>query len=139
LLEQGLGSLRGAIGSPEQVDDLIGRYAQAGVDQVIFVLQAGRNRHEHICESLELFAERVMPRFLEGRERWETAKAESLAGAIEQALARRKPARDLGYSYVIDESAELARARQSGDASAARASSPSSGSPSFAGWAARAW
>ena len=27
-----------------------------GIDQVIFLQQAGRNRHEHICESLELFA-----------------------------------------------------------------------------------
>ena len=44
------------------------RYEAAGVDQLIFVLQAGRNRHEHICESLELFAERVMPRYLDGRE-----------------------------------------------------------------------
>ncbi len=112
LLQQGLGSLRGAIGSPEQVDELIGRYAQAGVDQVIFVLQAGRNRHEHICESLELFAERVMPRFVEGREEWETAKAESLADAVEQALARRAPARELRYGYVIDEQAELSRARR---------------------------
>ncbi len=112
LLQEGLGSLRGAIGTPEQVDDLIARYAQAGVDQVIFVLQSGRNRHEHICESLELFAHRVMPRFLEGREQWETAKAESLTGAIEQALARREPARELGHRYVIDEQAELAQARR---------------------------
>ncbi len=112
LLQQGLGSLRGAIGTPEQVDDLIARYAQAGVDQVIFVLQSGRNRHEHICESLELFAQRVMPRFLEGREQWEAAKAQSLTGAIEQALARREPARELDYRYVIDEQAELARARR---------------------------
>ena len=34
---------------------------QAGVDQVIFVLQAGKNRHEHICESLELFGREVLP------------------------------------------------------------------------------
>ena len=30
----------------------------AGVDQVAFIQQGGRNRHEHICEALELFAER---------------------------------------------------------------------------------
>ncbi len=41
ILQQGLGSLRGAIGTPEQVTDLIERYERAGVDQVIFVQQAG--------------------------------------------------------------------------------------------------
>ena len=30
---------------------------------MIFVLQAGRNRHEHICESLELFGAEVLPEF----------------------------------------------------------------------------
>jgi len=32
------------------------RFEDAGVDQVIFLQQAGRNKHEHICASLELFA-----------------------------------------------------------------------------------
>jgi alkanesulfonate monooxygenase SsuD/methylene tetrahydromethanopterin reductase-like flavin-dependent oxidoreductase (luciferase family)/putative sterol carrier protein len=93
LLQQGLGSLRGAIGTPEQVADLCERYRQAGVDQVIFVAQAGKNRHEHICESIELFAERVMPRFAEGRDEREAAKRERLAEACERAVARRDPPR----------------------------------------------
>jgi hypothetical protein len=33
------------------------------VDQIILLNQAGRNRHEHICEALELFATEVMPEF----------------------------------------------------------------------------
>ena len=61
IIQQGLGSLRGAIGTPEQIADLVERYEAAGVDQVIFVSQAGKNRHEHICESLELFGAQVMP------------------------------------------------------------------------------
>jgi alkanesulfonate monooxygenase SsuD/methylene tetrahydromethanopterin reductase-like flavin-dependent oxidoreductase (luciferase family) len=110
LLQEGLGSLRGAIGAPGQVADLLARYEAVGVDQVNFVVQSGRNRHEHICESLELFAEKVMPRFVEGRSQHEAQKAQSLAAAIEAALARREPARTLGQPYVIDEQAELARA-----------------------------
>jgi len=110
LLQEGLGSLRGAIGDPEQVADLVRRYEQAGVDQVIFVMQSGTNRHEHICESLELFAERVMPRFLEGRDEAEAAKRAGLQDAIEAAIARRDPPRTLSPPYVIDEPAELARA-----------------------------
>ncbi len=37
----------------------------AGVDQTVFIQQGGKNRHEHICESLELFAAAVMPEFKE--------------------------------------------------------------------------
>jgi hypothetical protein len=81
-----------------------------GVDQVIFVLQAGPNRHEHICESLELFARRVMPEFARDREQRERAKAERLAPAVQRALARREPARAAPAAYVIDEQADLARA-----------------------------
>ena len=112
LLQEGLGSLRGAIGTPAQVSDLVRRYEEAGVDQVIFVLQAGRNRHEHICESLELFAERVMPPFLDGRDQREAAKAERLETAIGAALSRREPARELSSPYVIDEQAEVSAARR---------------------------
>jgi alkanesulfonate monooxygenase SsuD/methylene tetrahydromethanopterin reductase-like flavin-dependent oxidoreductase (luciferase family) len=112
LLQQGLGSLRGAIGTPEQVTDLVARYEEAGVDQVIFILQAGRNRHEHICESLELFAAEVLPRFVAEREEREAAKAERLAESIGAALNRRSPARELPAPYVIDERAELHRARR---------------------------
>src|SRR5205807_3715614 len=108
--QEGLGARRGAIGTPAQVEDLGARYDVAGVDQVIFVLQAGRNRHEHICESLELFAREVMPRFVDGREERETAKARRLEPAIAAALARRLPARRLETPYTIDEPAELARA-----------------------------
>ncbi|HEY7485130.1 MAG TPA: LLM class flavin-dependent oxidoreductase [Streptosporangiaceae bacterium] len=112
LLQESLGSLRGAIGTPDQVTDLISRYEAAGVDQVIFVLQAGPNRHEHICESLELFGKRVLPRFEEGRAEREAEKADRLAPAIEAALARRAPARTLTAPYPVDEDAELIRARR---------------------------
>ncbi|HZU74994.1 MAG TPA: LLM class flavin-dependent oxidoreductase [Acidimicrobiales bacterium] len=93
LLQQGLGSLRGAIGTPDQIRQLIRGYADAGVDQLIFVSQAGKNRHEHICESLELFADQVLPEFKEEEAAREKAKMERLAPAIEAALARKEPPR----------------------------------------------
>src|SRR5207244_6462709 len=83
LMEEGLGALRGAIGTPDQIRVLLKGYADAGVDQVIFVSQSGNNRHEHICESLELFAEQVMPEFHEGEEAREKDKVERLAPAVE--------------------------------------------------------
>jgi alkanesulfonate monooxygenase SsuD/methylene tetrahydromethanopterin reductase-like flavin-dependent oxidoreductase (luciferase family) len=93
LYEQGLGALRGAVGTPDQIRHLLRAYEEIGVDQVIFVSQAGRNRHEDICESLELFATEVMPEFEERDPGHEKRKLERLAPAIDAALARREPAR----------------------------------------------
>ncbi|MDQ6915134.1 MAG: LLM class flavin-dependent oxidoreductase, partial [Actinomycetota bacterium] len=89
ILQEGLGSLRGAIGTPEQVRDLCRRYEAAGVDQLIFVLQSGRNRHDHICESLEVFSAEVMPEFAQRADAADAAKRERLAGALDAALERR--------------------------------------------------
>ena len=52
--------------------------------------QAGRNRHEHICESLELFSKQVLPEFARGREEREARKAAELAPWCEAALARKQ-------------------------------------------------
>jgi alkanesulfonate monooxygenase SsuD/methylene tetrahydromethanopterin reductase-like flavin-dependent oxidoreductase (luciferase family) len=101
LLEEGLGSLRGAIGTPDQIRSLVRRYEEVGVDQLIFVSQAGRNRHEDICESMELFAREVMPEFAERVDAGEAAKAERLSDAVSAALARREPPRSLPESYEV--------------------------------------
>jgi alkanesulfonate monooxygenase SsuD/methylene tetrahydromethanopterin reductase-like flavin-dependent oxidoreductase (luciferase family) len=91
LMEQGLGSLRGAIGTPDQIRELVKRYEDAGVDQLIFVSQAGRNRHEDICESMELFAREVMGEFHDRAPAAEKEKQQRLAPAVERALGRREP------------------------------------------------
>jgi len=57
-------SLRGGlIGSPETIRRKLHRFQSSNIDQVVLLNQAGRNTHEHICESLELFAREVMPEF----------------------------------------------------------------------------
>jgi alkanesulfonate monooxygenase SsuD/methylene tetrahydromethanopterin reductase-like flavin-dependent oxidoreductase (luciferase family) len=101
VLQHGLGSLRGAIGTPAQVRDLCRRYEGAGVDQVVFVLQAGRNRHEHICESLELFGAEVLPEFAERADAVDAARHERLAEAIDAALLRRDPPRVAANDYAV--------------------------------------
>ncbi len=101
LLEEGLGSFRGSVGTPAQLIELLSRYERAGVDLVIFAAQAGNNRHEHICESLELFSKTVMPHFAEKEEAHQVEKRARLAGAAEQALARRAPSRPMKSEYVI--------------------------------------
>ena len=90
---QGVTGLRGAVGTPAQVREYLRRYEACGVDQVILCSQAGKNRHEHVMESLELFAREVMPEFQERDERASKEKAARLAPILEAALAR-KPAGD---------------------------------------------
>jgi alkanesulfonate monooxygenase SsuD/methylene tetrahydromethanopterin reductase-like flavin-dependent oxidoreductase (luciferase family) len=81
----------GGIGNPDEVRATLEALEQAGVDQVVFIQQGGRNRHEDICASLELFAARVMPAFQARRAERERRKAEALAPYLEQALARIPP------------------------------------------------
>jgi len=101
MLQQGIGSLRGAIGDVEQVRDLVRRYEQAGVDQLIFVMQAGNNRHEHICEAIELFAREIRPEFAERAPDIEREKLDRLAPAMDKALGRRQPPRQPSdYSFA---------------------------------------
>src|SRR6202161_392049 len=54
----------GLIGSPETIRRKLRRFQSSHVDQIILLNQAGKNKHEHICESLELFAKEVMPEFV---------------------------------------------------------------------------
>jgi len=80
----------GGIGTPEQVRAHLERYEKIGVDQIIFVQQSGANKHEHIMESLQLFAETVMPDFKKRDAIREEQKRKELAPYIEAALARKR-------------------------------------------------
>ena len=93
VVEGGIAGLRGAVGTPAQVREYLRRYEEAGVDQVIFVSQSGKTRHEDIMESLELFGREVLPEFKDRDAAGERAKAERLAPVIDRVMAR-KPATD---------------------------------------------
>ncbi len=85
------GGPTGGIGNPDEVRASLEKFEEMGVDQVIFIQQGGRNQHEHICESLELFAARVLPDFKERHERRQQRKTEELAPYIEKAMAKVPP------------------------------------------------
>ena len=80
----------GSIGSPKEVRENLKGFADAGVDQMIFIQQAGKTEHEHICESIEYFADEILPELQSGQEARERRKAEELAPYIEAALARKQ-------------------------------------------------
>jgi hypothetical protein len=81
------------VGTPAQIRDYLRRFEACGVDQVVFVSQAGRNRHEDICESLELFGREVLPEFKERDLASASDKRRRLEPVIDKVM-RRKPAAD---------------------------------------------
>ncbi|WP_354697894.1 Alkanesulfonate monooxygenase [Paraconexibacter sp. AEG42_29] len=90
VFRDGRASLRGAIGTPDQVADLVARYAAAGVDDLLLVLPPPvAGRPDHNAESLRLFADSVLPRIVPraGEEDDDAA----LQTATRSALARRPP------------------------------------------------
>jgi len=84
----------GLIGSPETLRRKLRRFETSHIDQVILLNQAGKNTHEHICESLELFAKEVMPEFHARVPEQDTWKIEVLSGEIELEEIDTAPFRD---------------------------------------------
>jgi alkanesulfonate monooxygenase SsuD/methylene tetrahydromethanopterin reductase-like flavin-dependent oxidoreductase (luciferase family) len=84
----------GLIGSPETLRRKLLRFETSNIDQVILLNQAGKNSHEHICESLELFAREVMPELHAKIPEHEEWKKKVLAREIELEEIDTQPFRD---------------------------------------------
>ena len=116
---QRVGANSSGIGTPEDMRSHLGSFVESGVDQVIFLQQAGRNTHEHICESLELFAAEVMPTFKAEAAAREARKAEELAPYIATALKRKQWMKPLADHEIPVIKASVDRAQFARAASAA--------------------
>jgi alkanesulfonate monooxygenase SsuD/methylene tetrahydromethanopterin reductase-like flavin-dependent oxidoreductase (luciferase family) len=90
-VEQPSATPTGGIGDVAQVRATLECFEDVGVDQVIFIQQAGNNRHEDICASMQLFAERLLPEFEARHPAAANEKATRLAPAIERARAKIVP------------------------------------------------
>ena len=88
------------IGTPDQLREHLRKFEDVGVDQVIFIQQGGKNQHEHICESLELFADKVLPDFKAGEPEREARKLEALAPHLERAMERKQWMKELGDGEI---------------------------------------
>ncbi len=88
------------IGTPDELREHLRGFAETGVDQVAFIQQGGRNRHEDICASLELFAKDVLPEFKEKEEERQRRKLEELAPFLEQAMARKERLREIADDAI---------------------------------------
>lgn len=95
-----LGGGGDGIGTPAQLRAHLKKFADAGVDQTVFIQQGGKNQHEHICESLELFAAEVMPEFKEQEEERTRRKADELAPYVEKAFQRKQWMKELADDEI---------------------------------------
>jgi len=105
------GTRSSGIGTPQDMRSHLEGFQEAGVDQVIFLQQAGRNRHSQICESLELFASDVMPAFKADVEAREARKRVELAPYVEAALKRKQWMRPLADHEIPVVRASVAQAQ----------------------------
>jgi hypothetical protein len=99
------------IGTPDDIRAHVEAFEAAGVDQVIFLQQAGRNKHEHICESLQLFAAEVMPGFKAKVAEREAKKARELQPFIAAAMARKRWMQPLADDEIPVVKASVQRAQ----------------------------
>lgn len=90
----------GGISDPAGLRDHLRLFQEAGVDQVAFVQQAGRTKHEHIAEAIELFATQVMVEFQAGEADRQARKAAELAPYIEAAFRRKEALEQLADDQV---------------------------------------
>jgi alkanesulfonate monooxygenase SsuD/methylene tetrahydromethanopterin reductase-like flavin-dependent oxidoreductase (luciferase family) len=97
---EALGGGAGGIGTPQQLRDHLRQFADAGVDQTVFIQQGGNNLHENICEDLDLFARQVMPEFKEEEEARVRRKQEELAPYIEAAMRRKEWTKEMSEDEI---------------------------------------
>jgi alkanesulfonate monooxygenase SsuD/methylene tetrahydromethanopterin reductase-like flavin-dependent oxidoreductase (luciferase family) len=89
MINRQIANSKSCIGSVETVRQRLRDLRDAGVDEVSFILQHGNTKHEHICETMELFAKEIMPEFADEHEARTRKKAEDLTPFIEKAFERR--------------------------------------------------
>ena len=65
-----------------------------------FIQQGGKNRHDHICQSLELFAREVLPEFDEREEARARRKQQELTPFLEQAMMRKEKTAPLAEDRI---------------------------------------
>ena len=127
------GAAEGGISTPEGLREHLRKFDACGVDQVTFIQQAGRNKHEHICEALELFAGEVMGEFKEREAERVKQKAEDLAPFVEAAFKRKQYMRPLADDEIPH---VVALGRQVAEQAAKSGQAPPPANPRRAAWVA---
>ncbi len=80
----------GAEGTPADITRRMQGFAEAGVDDVLFIVQGGNRTHDEICSTLDKFSADVMPHFSPQADERRAARLRELAPFVEQAMARKQ-------------------------------------------------
>jgi alkanesulfonate monooxygenase SsuD/methylene tetrahydromethanopterin reductase-like flavin-dependent oxidoreductase (luciferase family) len=107
-------SYSSCIGTPEDARRHIRGLSNSGVDQLIFLQQVGRNRHDDINASLQLFADEVLPEFKAEEQARQEKKDAELAPYVEAALARKRWMQPLSDDDIPVVKASVKKAQTSG-------------------------
>jgi alkanesulfonate monooxygenase SsuD/methylene tetrahydromethanopterin reductase-like flavin-dependent oxidoreductase (luciferase family) len=78
------------VGTPAQIGTRLKEFEDAGIDQVIFLSQAGRIPHEMLSSSIELFGKEALPEVKERDLKRTKEKAALKQRIIEKAMARKR-------------------------------------------------
>lgn len=81
-----------AIGTPGQIAERMRAFGDVGVDQTIFLHQAGNMSHEDISRSMSLFAHEVLPEFKVAEQQRQHQKRVELAPYVQAAFDRKREA-----------------------------------------------
>ena len=80
------------IGTPEQIRDTLRGFEESGVDQVLFLSQAGNISHELLMSSIDLFGREVLPEVKERDRKCARQKAAVVEGLTRKLLKRKADA-----------------------------------------------
>ena len=92
----------GLIGSPDTIRERLKKFEESNVDQVILLNQAGKNTHEDICSSLELFAKEVMDEFHDSEPQHQEWKNAVLSGDLELEELDTEPYKEMRRGPRVD-------------------------------------
>ncbi len=80
---------RNCVGTPDQIRAALLGFEESGVDQVLFLSQAGRIPHELLMSSIDLFGREVLPEFKDRDQKRAKEKAELVRGLNEKLMKRK--------------------------------------------------
>lgn len=78
------------VGTPDQIRHALRGFEESGVDQVLFLSQAGKIPHELLSSSIELFGREVLPEIKEREQKRAREKAALVERLSENAMKRKK-------------------------------------------------
>src|SRR5262249_3078077 len=78
------------LGTPDQIRTALLGFEESGVDQVLFLSQAGKMPHELLSSSIELFGREVLPEIKARDERRSREKAALVERLSEKAMKRKR-------------------------------------------------